>query len=132
METRELTKQETPAGGQLERTRNRRTYMPAADIYETGDHIVVLADMPGVDENSVNITVEKNVLTIDGNVNEEVLQNHTLSYQEYGVGDYRRAFTLSAEVDRDHITATVKDGVLRLTLPKAEPAKAKKITVRPG
>jgi HSP20 family protein len=132
METRELTKQETPANQQLERTRNRRTFLPTADIYETANEIIVLADMPGVDEKNVNLTLERNVLTIDGDVDDEHLERHTLTYQEYSVGDYHRAFTLSNEVDREHIEASVKDGVLRLVLPKAEPAKAKKISVRAG
>jgi len=132
METKELTKKELPTSEHLERTRNRRTFVPAADIYETRDDTIVLADMPGVDEKSVSITLEKNILTIEGNVDEEVLDRHSLTYQEYAVGDYQRAFTLSNEVDRDKINATVKDGVLRLVLPKIEPVKAKRINVRAG
>jgi len=132
MESKELTRKDTPTGEYLERTRSRRTFVPAADIYETANEIVVMADMPGVDEKNVSITLEKNVLTIEGNVAEETLDRHSLTYQEYAIGDYQRAFTLSNEVNRDNISATVKDGVLRLVLPKVEPAKAKRITVRAG
>ena len=85
--------------------------------------------MPGVDEKSVDITLEKELLTIYGRVEPEVPEKHSLAIAEYGVGDYRRTFTISSEIDRDHIEASVKDGVLKLVLPKAESAKTRKIPV---
>ena len=123
-EKQELTVEEA------ERTRSRRAYIPRVDIYETGDAIVLLADMPGVDENSVDITLEKRVLTINGYVEAEPPDNYSLAYAEYGVGDYQRHFTLSDEIEQEKIEATVKNGVLRLYLPKAGPAKTRKITVK--
>lgn len=119
---------ETPEKG--ERTRERRTYIPHVDIIERKDDIVVIADMPGVDDKSVDITLEKNVLTIYGMVEADIPENHRLFLSEYGIGDYQRIFTLSDEVDRDKIQATVNNGVLRLILPKAESAKRRKISVR--
>jgi HSP20 family protein len=91
----------------------------------------VVADMPGVDENSVDITLEQNVLTIDGYAAPVEPKGHRLAYAEYRVGDYQRRFTLSDQIDRDKIEATVKDGVLRLHLSKVAPT-ARKIAVKAG
>jgi len=131
-EKKELQKQEAQNIAGTERTRNRRVYVPKVDIYEAKDAIVLIADMPGVDEKSVDITLEKNVLTIAGTVEQESYEDHNITYSEYGTGDYERAFTISDEVDREKIEASVKQGVLRVTLPKAEPVKAKKIAIKTG
>lgn len=119
---------ETPEKGEL--TRARKIYSPAVDIIERKDDILVLADMPGVNDASVDITLEKNVLTIYGKVDPEIPEKHTLYLSEYGVGDYQRVFTLTDEVDREKIQATVKNGVLKILLPKAEVLKTKKISVK--
>jgi HSP20 family molecular chaperone IbpA len=128
LQTQDTAKQEVVSGA--ERTRARKAYIPRVDIFETENNIVVVSDMPGVDENSIDITLEKGVLTINGWVEPTQPDNYSLAYAEYEVGDYQRSFTLSNEVDQDNIQATVKDGVLRLQLPKIGPAKAKKIAVR--
>ena len=86
--------------------------------------------MPGVDEKSIDITLEKSVLTLLGRVEQETHEGYCAAYVEYEAGDYERAFTLSDEIDRDRIEASVKNGVLRLTLPKAEPVKLRKINVK--
>ncbi len=113
-----------------ERTRDRKTFVPAVDIYETADNIVILADLPGADEKSVNITLEKDLLTLEASLEPESHEGYNLAYSEFDTGDYYRAFNLSEEIDRDKIEAKMKNGVLRLILPKAEPAKARKIEVR--
>lgn len=129
----QLERQDTKAvGSRVERARNRVVLSPPVDIFETTDDIVLTADMPGVDEKSVDITLEQDVLTIEGRMSEVVPEGYRLDFQEFYEGDYRRVFTLATDVDRDRIQAEVKDGVLRLVLPKAEPAKAKKIQVRGG
>ncbi len=115
-----------------ERTRDRLAFAPRADIYETDEAITVVADMPGVDENSMDITLENNVLTINGYVEPQQPEGHSLAYAEYQVGDYQRAFTLSDQIDRDGIEAVVKDGVLRLYLPKITEAKKRKIAIKAG
>jgi HSP20 family protein len=114
----------------VERRRTHKVFKPRADIFETGEAIVVVADMPGVDESTVDITLEKNILTIDGRVEPDPHEGFVRRHGEYEVGDYHRAFTLSDEVSREGIEARVKSGVLRLTLPKAGPARARKIPVR--
>ena len=129
LQVQEMEKQEVTSLSETERTRTRKCYVPRADIYETDDDIVVVADMPGVDENSVDLTLEKNVLTINGSVEPEYPENYSLAYAEYEVGDYQRSFTLSNQIDQDNIQAKVKNGVLNLWLPKAGPAKARKIKV---
>lgn len=113
-----------------EHIRNRRVFAPLADIYETQETIVVLADMPGVNENSIDITLEKNVLTIHGFTAPQAENNLRLVYCECPEGNYRRVFMLSEEVDRDGIQATVKNGVLKLILPKSPKARARKIPVK--
>lgn len=109
--------------------KNRKIYAPAVDIFETANNILIVADMPGVDEKSVDITLEKNLLTIHGMIDSTTHDNLELSFSEYGIGDYQRAFSLSDEIDRRNIKATVKDGVLKLILPKSESIKTRKIEV---
>lgn len=107
----------------IERTRQRVEFLPPADIYENATEVVVVADMPGVTPKAVDVTVENNVLTIRGKVDERKPEGHSLSYQEYAEGDYVRSFALSDEVNRDGIKATMNNGVLTLTLPKAGPTR---------
>ncbi len=128
--TKEVLKKEAEMPEGVERTRPRKVYTPAVDIIEKKDEIVVTADMPGVDEKSLDITLEKNVLTIYGMTDTTEETATRPLYAEYGIGDYQRAFTISEEVDRDGIRATMKNGVLRLVLPKAPAAKTRKIEVR--
>ncbi len=128
--TKEVQKKEAEVKEGLERTRSKRLYAPPVDIVEEKDNLFLVADMPGVDEKSLDITLDNNVLTIYGTVEPEMPENHRLVSAEYGIGDYQRTFTLSDEIDREKIEATVKNGVLRLTLPKAETAKTRKIPVK--
>ncbi|MCX8026865.1 MAG: Hsp20/alpha crystallin family protein [Thermodesulfovibrionales bacterium] len=127
--SQELQKKEaeTPAG--IERTRDEKYYLPAVDIIEKSDSIVVVADVPGCDEKAVDITLEKNVLTINGLVSEGRIEGMRLALNEYGVGNYQRQFTLSDEIDREGIQAKVKNGVLTVILPKSSTAKTRKIAV---
>jgi HSP20 family protein len=126
----EMQKKEADTPETGERTRACRIYSPQVDIIERQEEIVVIADMPGVDEKSIDITLEKNVLTIYGRVEFEAPKDHRPVLSEYGIGDYQRVFTLSDEVDRDKIQATVKSGVLRLVMPKAESVKTRKIPIK--
>lgn len=122
--------QKTENVSAAERIRNVKTFLPRVDIYENKDSLFLLADMPGVDEKTVDIELEKNVLTITGRVENGHVKDAAIMYSEYEIGDYERVFTLSDEIDRDKIVATVKNGVLRLELPKAEKVKPKKIAIK--
>ncbi|PZR80054.1 MAG: heat-shock protein Hsp20 [Stutzerimonas stutzeri] len=113
-----------------ERTRSRQVLVPRADIYETQDQVVLLIDMPGVASDGVDITLEKRTLAIRGYATDQLRENYRQIYAEYGAGDYERVFTLSEDIDREGIEASQKDGVLRLVLPKAAPAKARKIELK--
>ena len=129
LQVQDVEKQEI-AEGDAERTRDRRAFVPRADIYETKDAIIVATDMPGVDESSLDIMLEKSVLSIDGYVKPQELDGYSLAYAEYDVGDYQRRFTLPDGIDQDKIEATAKHGVLHLVLPKSDVAKTKKIAVQ--
>jgi HSP20 family molecular chaperone IbpA len=128
--TQEVQKKESELKEDAERTRAKRIFTPLVDIIERKDDILLIADMPGVDEKSVDITLEKDVLTLYGKVEPDIPYDHRLVLSEYGAGDYQRTFTISDEVDREKIKATVKRGVLRLILPKAETVRTRKIPVR--
>jgi HSP20 family protein len=124
-----VTPREEISAQDSERTRAQRCFIPRADIYETDKDIMVVAEIPGADERSVDVVVEKNVLTINAYVEPLRPEGYDLAYAEYEQGDYQRSFRLPDEIDREHIKATVSEGELRLTIPKAEAAKVKKIKV---
>jgi HSP20 family molecular chaperone IbpA len=126
----EVQNQEVISADETERTRDRRCFIPKADIYETEKEIVVIADIPGVNNKSVDITVEKNVLTINAFGQTGIPEGYSPVYTEYEEGDYMRSFRLSEEIDQENIDAIVKNGELWLHLPKAEHAKVKKIAVK--
>ncbi len=127
----EAQKQEIVEQNDTERTRDSRLYVPRVDIYETDEAIHLIADIPGADESSIDITLEKNVLTIDAEVHAEKPEEYSLTYAEYGIGSFRRKFNLSNEIAQDKIVAEVKDGVLKLKLPKSKKA-SQKIKVKPS
>ena len=129
-ETAEMVKKEAEVKEGVERTRSGRVYTPTTNIIERKDDIVLIADIPGVDEKSLDVTLEKNMLTIYGKADTATPGNHRLVASEYGIGDYQRVFTVSDEIDREKIQASVKNGILRLTLPKAETVKTRKIAVK--
>jgi HSP20 family molecular chaperone IbpA len=110
-------------------TETGTTYVPDVDISESGDHITLTADMPGVDQNSVDVSVENNTLTIEGKAHVDAPDGYKLVGQEYGVGTYRRDFTLSSEVDTTGIKARMRHGILQLTLPKREEVKTRTIKI---
>ena len=126
----EVQNQEEAPADEMERTRSRRSFVPRADIYETEKEIIVLADVPGSNEKTVDITLEKNVLSITAYVEPAIPSGFDIAYAEYEEGDYQRSFRLSDKIDRDKIEAVVSNGVLRLRLPKAQEARIKKIAIQ--
>ena len=127
---KELKRQDERQPAEVEYMSSTEAIAPNVDIYERSDALVVVADMPGVDQNSISINVEKRILTVEGRTSAEAEEGYDLDYVEYQPSSYRRSFTLSNEVKVDGITANLKDGVLRIVLPKAEEARVKKIAVR--
>lgn len=126
----EAVKEEVELTEGAERTRPNRVFVPRASIYEVDDEITILVDMPGVKAENIDITMEKNELKINGMVSFDTPEGYSLVYREYSIGDYERSFVLPRDIDREKVKATVKDGVLKLTLVRAEAYKARKINVQ--
>ncbi|MEJ5299457.1 MAG: Hsp20/alpha crystallin family protein [Thermodesulforhabdaceae bacterium] len=114
-----------------ESTRNVPVYIPDVDIYETSDALVVVADIPGVSPENVDIDLRDDTLAIRATV-DLYGENERPVLMEYEVGDYYRQFALGRIIDQSKIEASMKDGVLTLVLPKIEKAKPRKITVKTG
>jgi HSP20 family protein len=115
--------------GKEESTVPARTFVPTADIYEDRDSLKVILEMPGVDKGSVTVRVEEGVLYVQGKLDLTKYRGLQPLYTEYNIGNYSRSFRLSNAIDQDKIGAELKDGVLSLTLPKAEKAKPRTIQV---
>lgn len=113
-----------------ERTEAVKFFSPYTDIHETADSIIVTMDMPGVKRSEVDIHLEKNVLTVVGNLDSSAYEGLEPVYTEYNIGNFSRRFTLSTSIDSDKITAEISDGVLKVTLPKVKQAVAKRIEVK--
>jgi HSP20 family molecular chaperone IbpA len=112
-----------------ERTRPGPTFTPAVDIFETEREITLVADIPGVKADNLLLDVRDNVLTLAGEVEAPEGQGEVDVLREYDTGKYLREFTLSEMIDQSRIEAELKEGVLRLTLPKVEAVSPRKVTV---
>jgi HSP20 family protein len=116
---------------QPESTRTRERYVaPPVDIYEVANGLVVVADVPGVTQDQLEVRVDNHILTIQGQVSENAMSGS--SYREYELVSYFRQFNLSDKVEEGKITADLKHGVLTLNLPKVEESKPRKIAVAVG
>jgi len=115
-----------------ENQHNENTYCPLVDIYEQGDgSTIMLAEMPGALPDSIDIQVDKGVLTIAAKCDREKFsESYARVFTSFETGEYFRAFALSDEVDRDKIIAKLEDGLLKLTLPKAEAVQKRKIEIK--
>jgi len=108
-----------------------RFIVPAFDVSETDDHIIVKADLPGVDVKDLDISIVGNVLTVRGEKKQEKEEkNESYHRIERSYGSFSRSISLPAEVNPDAVEAVYKDGVLKLTIPKAEKSKPKKIEIK--
>jgi HSP20 family molecular chaperone IbpA len=116
--------------GPAEQTRPGPTFTPAVDIFETEQQITLMADMPGVKAKDLDIDLRENVLTLSGEVEPPEGPNEVDVLREYQTGKYFREFSLSEVIDQARIDAELKEGVLRLRLPKVEAATPRKITVK--
>lgn len=129
MSTAVATRDQETNVTRLDERRPRPVYRPTTDIFETGDKIILEAELPGVSRDGLDITLENRVLTIRGQFKDRNRDGWRAVYAEYGEGDYERSFSVSEDIDRDKIDASFRNGMLRLELPKAETAKARKISV---
>lgn len=115
--------------GKEEQTVPSRYYIPYTDIYETGDSLTVVMDMPGVGRDNLDVNVERGILTVEGKIKFSNYEGLEPVYTEYSVGHYKRSFSLANTVDQDKISARMDDGVLTLKLPKVEQAKPRQIKI---
>ena len=127
----DLEKREAELPEGVESIRAGREFLPRTDIYETEQSVVIVADLPGVAANAIDLALERDKLTLRGRVQQDPSDAEGLAYREYEIGDFVRSFKLSGEVDRDRIEAKAKDGVLTLTIPKVG-ASRKQIAVTVG
>jgi HSP20 family molecular chaperone IbpA len=115
-----------------EPTRSGPVYRPNVDILESKDELLILAEMPGVQSDSIDVDFNDGVLAIQGKVAQRYNQNARWLLYEYGVGDFYRTFRVSEQIDAGRIHAEYADGVLTVHLPRAEAAKPRKIEVKSG
>jgi HSP20 family protein len=113
---------QAPASGNL---------VPPVDIYEDTDCVTLFADLPGVSKENLDVQIDKDTLKVYGKRNAvNGAESIARWYDEIPAKDFYRAFTIGEEIDREKITATMNNGVLKLTLPKAEKTKPKKIDIK--
>jgi HSP20 family protein len=111
-------------------TRNEAALMPPVDVIEDSTGITLRADLPGVPKDKLKLQVEAGTLTIEGEVDIAMPESMEANYVEVHVPRFRRAFTLSKELDTDKVSAEFKNGVLSLRIPKAEHAQPRRIDIK--
>ena len=116
-------------GGQPSRAQSSATVMPPVDIFEDESGFTVIADMPGVSKDQLNVKITGDSLLIEGTASVPDIGSMELIYGEVQIPQYRRSFTLSRELDPSKIEAKLANGVLRLRIPKGEEAKPRRIDV---
>ena len=104
--------------------------LPPVDVIEDASGITLYAHLPGVPRDKLNIRVEANALTIEGEASLPIAANFEASHAEVNLARYQRAFTLGQELDREKVAAEFKNGVLKLHIPKAEHAKPRKVEIQ--
>jgi HSP20 family protein len=121
-----------PPSTQHETERTVRTVSPRVDIFETDSAFVILADMPGVGPDGVELVADKDTLVVRGRVSAASanVQAGEVEHREFELAEYHRTFTLTEDLDHDGITGALRDGVLRIEVPKSARVQPKKIPVR--
>lgn len=104
-------------------------FTPQTDIYEQKDVIYIVTDMPGVEQNDINVFLEDDILTITGRQEPIQQTGYELLHRGYQPGIYRRVFNVLTDIDQNKITANITNGVLRISLPKSEKRNPKAIKV---
>lgn len=118
---------DTPAAAS---TRPEAALLPPVDVIEDATGITLYADLPGVPRDKLNLRVEGDQLTLEGEIELAVAQGMESTHAEVTLPRYRRAFTLSKELDATKVSAELSQGVLRVRIPKAEHAQPRRIEVR--
>jgi len=113
-----------------ERPGQETYYTPLVDVIENNDAFIFQADLPSVQPGEVDVTFENGVLTLEGKVQPRQPAGHPYVWQEYGVGHFYRSFNISTPVNVEGIRAELKNGELRLYVPKAESAKTRRVPIQ--
>jgi HSP20 family protein len=129
LETAEKREVDTQVHQEL---RSGNWFVPTADIYETPETVVLVLDMPGVCFDCAHLNIMDDELVVTGHVTHGEDQDDYVLYREYDVGHYHRHFGLPPTIDRSKIDAIMADGVLTVTMPKAEEAKPRRIPIKVG
>ncbi len=132
MSDKELqTQQKREVQQEGEPTKPMRQFIPAVDIYEDDKSVTLLAEMPGISKNGVEVKLDDGSLLIEGSIpDDDKTADRTILLQEFEAGNYIRKFTVSETIDQDKIKAVMSNGILKLVLPKIQPAKPKKIEIK--
>ena len=115
-----------------EGTRPGPVFRPDIDILERGDAYVVYADLPGADESSVDVRLDKGTLSLSAQLATEADPSWNLLHREYRVGQFQREFRLSEDIDLSRVSARMQRGVLELTLPKSAESQPRSIAIQAG
>ncbi len=111
-----------------ERSRDIPAVVPLVDIYENDDEILLHAEMPGVDKKDITVNIDNGKLYLNGV--RKMQTNGAVQWEEFGDVEYQRTFSVPQTIDVNTVNAEMKDGVLRLHLPKSEAAKPRQIEIR--
>jgi HSP20 family protein len=122
--------QKKEVSSQQEKTIPARFYVPATDIFETGDALKIVMEMAGVPKDAVDVKIENEVLSVEGRIETTNYNGFEPLYTEYPIGHYARSFSLPWQVDQQNITAELEDGVLTLTLNKKPESKLRRIAIQ--
>lgn len=129
MTTTELKKR-TPDKTEVTREAHRPTCLPPVDVVETDEAFRIVADVPGAGEGDIEISLDRNLLTLRAAQRQSAPAGHEPAYREYTAANFERSFTLGDEVDRDGVKAALRNGVLVLTLPKVKAVQPRRIAVK--
>jgi HSP20 family protein len=122
--------QKKEVSSQQEKTIPARFYVPATDIFETGEALKIVMEMAGVPKDAVDVKIENEVLSVEGRIETTNYNGFEPLYTEYPIGHYARTFSLPWQVDQQNITAELEDGVLTLTLNKKPESKPRRIAIQ--
>ena len=132
VQTSSSSREPATAQQQQQQQTPQRFVIPPVDVFENDNAITLLADVPGVTRDNLQVRVDGDNLVLEATATTAGPENMELVYGEAQVPTYRRQFTLSRELDTGRIEAQLRDGVLRLTIPKAEEARPRRIQVQAG
>ena len=104
--------------------------LPRTNLYDAGEHFELVAEVPGMNKDDLNIRIQGNYLEINGSRKTETPEGYTVHKAERGSTNFSRSFTLPTDINSDKVDAIIKDGILKLLMPKAETAKPKQINVK--